>query len=596
MKVLELFAGTGGVSDEFKARGFETFTVDWDESFDCDLHCDIGTLTAEEIIEKFGKPDVIFAAPECFTKDVLVYTNQGYKNINEINVGDLVLTHKGNYKKVTNVIKKKANEMMRLKISGCEEVLVTPNHPYYARKKVEFNTHKDGKPYFGTRLEDPEWINAEDLTSEYRVGIPINSNAVIPKWDGVVYNTNSINGYKKGDTKNELSKYLNTEEFWWLVGRYFGDGHLSKKDSAIDVTVGKQDIDGILKIKETMTFLNIKPYEREQRTAKHFCFYDKEFHTFLSQFGFGAKEKHINNTILDLPKNLIKAFCEGYISADGHWDYSLKNPVCSVTTISRKLAYGMQQCILKAFDRYCSLIKRSYENNNIIEGRKVNVNPSYTIGFYKNKTNRLQYTIEDGYAWVNVRKNTKEEMIEDVYTLSVEDDESFTVNNIICHNCTTYSLAAISKHRKKNSETGNLDPISEYAKKCDEVNRHLLKLINDLRPKLWFIENPRACLQNMTWMKPLDKYKYLITYCQYQLSDPIEKRRMKPTNLWTNHPDPQFKPPCKNGDPCHMAAPRGSRTGTQGMKNAKERSTYPKNLIKHIVDISESYLLDEIKE
>ena len=50
MKVLELFAGTGGVSDEFKARGFETFTVDWDESFDCDLHCDIYDLIDE--IEK----------------------------------------------------------------------------------------------------------------------------------------------------------------------------------------------------------------------------------------------------------------------------------------------------------------------------------------------------------------------------------------------------------------------------------------------------------------------------------------------------------------------------------------------------------------
>lgn len=159
----------------------------------------------------------------------------------------------------------------------------------------------------------------------------------------------------------------------------------------------------------------------------------------------------------------------------------------------------------------------------------------------------------------------------------------------IATDCTTYSLAAISKHRRKNPETGNLDPVSEYAKKSDEVCKHVIDLLNEINPKLWFWENPRACLQNMEFMKPLEKYKYYITYCPYLQNEPFELRRMKPTNIWTNHPDPQFKPPCKNGCKNHMAAPRGSRTGTQGMRGAKERSTYPSELIKHIVDISEEY-------
>lgn len=160
----------------------------------------------------------------------------------------------------------------------------------------------------------------------------------------------------------------------------------------------------------------------------------------------------------------------------------------------------------------------------------------------------------------------------------------------IAPECTTYSLAAISKHRKKNKENGNLDPISDYAKQCDKTNQYVLELLKELNPKLWFIENPRACLQKMIWMKNLDEYKYLITYCQYSKDLPIEQRRMKPTNIWTNHPNPRFKPPCKNGNPCHIPAPRGSRTGTQGLKNAAERSTYPKELCKHIVEISEQYI------
>ena len=75
--------------------------------------------------------------------------------------------------------------------------------------------------------------------------------------------------------------------------------------------------------------------------------------------------------------------------------------------------------------------------------------------------------------------------------------------------------------------------------------------------------------------------RYTVTYCQYG------DTRQKPTDIWTNHPDPQFKPPCHRGDPCHEAAPRGSRTGTQGLKNSKQKAVIPPMLCQHIVDICE---------
>lgn len=148
--------------------------------------------------------------------------------------------------------------------------------------------------------------------------------------------------------------------------------------------------------------------------------------------------------------------------------------------------------------------------------------------------------------------------------------------------CTTFSVAAISKHRKRNPENGNLEPISDYAKFCDATDQHVLDLIKELNPTFFFIENPRGAMRKMEWMQGIPRYT--ITYCQYGDS------RMKPTDIWTNHPDPQFKPPCKNGDPCHMRAPRGSRTGTQGLKGAKERARIPEQFCKHIVDICETYI------
>ena len=58
--------------------------------------------------------------------------------------------------------------------------------------------------------------------------------------------------------------------------------------------------------------------------------------------------------------------------------------------------------------------------------------------------------------------------------------------------CSTFSIAAISHHRRKNPVTGNLDPVSDYAKFCDMVDQHVLQLIKDLKPRFWFIENPRG--------------------------------------------------------------------------------------------------------
>ena len=144
--------------------------------------------------------------------------------------------------------------------------------------------------------------------------------------------------------------------------------------------------------------------------------------------------------------------------------------------------------------------------------------------------------------------------------------------------CSSYSIAAISHHRKREDD-GNLAPVSDYAKFCDKTNAHLLELISELNPKYYFIENPRGGLRKMKFMQGLPRYT--VTYCQYG------DKRMKPTDIWTNHPNPNFKPMCKNGDKCHEPAPRGSKTGTQGLKGSKERSRIPKALCEHIVDICE---------
>jgi hypothetical protein len=59
---------------------------------------------------------------------------------------------------------------------------------------------------------------------------------------------------------------------------------------------------------------------------------------------------------------------------------------------------------------------------------------------------------------------------------------------------------------------------------------------------------------------------------------------MKPTDIWTNNEEwLRVAKHCKNGDSCHESAPRGSKTGTQGIKNAELRGVVPPLLIEEIL-------------
>lgn len=150
--------------------------------------------------------------------------------------------------------------------------------------------------------------------------------------------------------------------------------------------------------------------------------------------------------------------------------------------------------------------------------------------------------------------------------------------------CQSYSVAAIGHHRQKEKD-GTLSPKTDFARASDRLLVHTLEIIHDLQVMnpniIYFIENPMAGMRKMKCMQDIPRY--LITYCQYG------DTRMKPTDIWTNHPDPQFKPACHYGDSCHVKAPRGSRCGTQAIKGAKDRSRIPDQFCDHIVELCENY-------
>jgi len=145
--------------------------------------------------------------------------------------------------------------------------------------------------------------------------------------------------------------------------------------------------------------------------------------------------------------------------------------------------------------------------------------------------------------------------------------------------CTCFSVASISTHWKGGFR--KYIPKTNEAEISLELIKKTLNLIDELSPTFWYIENPIGMLRKMPMMKRLPR-RVSVTYCQYG------DNRMKPTDIWTNNLSWIPRPKCKNGSPCHESAPRGSKTGTQGLNNAKERAKIPKELCLEILKSMET--------
>lgn len=139
--------------------------------------------------------------------------------------------------------------------------------------------------------------------------------------------------------------------------------------------------------------------------------------------------------------------------------------------------------------------------------------------------------------------------------------------------CTGFSVASIGKHwnhdHTPKTDTARLG--IQLVKKTLAIIEHYKQLNPNL---IWFVENPRGKLRKLNLVGGV---RHTVTYCQYG------DERMKPTDIWTNS-GWQPRPMCKNGDTCHISAPRGSKTGTQGRAGAFERSKIPEELCREIME------------
>lgn len=93
----------------------------------------------------------------CHFPGTKIKTNKDYKNIENIQVGDMVLTHKGNYKEVEMIHILKSEDNYQL-----NDNKVTGNHEYYVVSKEHKDLITDDNIH-----EYAEWVRVDELNEDY---------------------------------------------------------------------------------------------------------------------------------------------------------------------------------------------------------------------------------------------------------------------------------------------------------------------------------------------------------------------------------------------------------------------------------------------
>ena len=381
----------------------------------------------------------IIANPVCFTAGAPIVTKRGIIGVEDVTVGDEVLTHRNRWRKVTRAFSRKAGTV------NLGNITVTPDHPFLAREQWRKWDRDLGRSAWG--LGDAEWTAAAELHGKF-TAIPQTAEATA-----------------------EVAPPVS----WWLVGRWVADGFGRTPRKAaggeVHIAVGKGKGEEFER-----HAADWKPTPK--RTATVYVKYGSDLLAWLKEhFGYGAAGKTIPGWLLAQPESARREFLSGYLSGDGH---SPKPGKWSATTVSLNLAVGIR-LIAESLGWTSLLSKNKRRDTGVIEGRKVSQRQSWTVALSIND-GRYSRTI-DGMRWVKQRKAVEPGNVETVHCLSVEEDESYIAWGFAVHNCTEFSPV----RRGKPGE--NYPHVSDPEKGMFLV-RECQRIIAEAQPVWWAIENP----------------------------------------------------------------------------------------------------------
>lgn len=379
----------------------------------------------------------------CITGDNWINTVDGGKLASDVKIGDLLLTHKGNFRPVTNIIiTEDRSDIWKIKIGNRNTpIKITGDHRILTNtgwKRIdELNPDLDLVAING-QIKYAEENYTIDLTQYCNYAFKIEDNLI--KKPLTLKNQNKLNKKYCDYYSEPCAKVVIDEELAWAIGLWFAEGSLSKSTSGpngirITMSIKEKDIvEKWLEIIKRKFNVGGNTHEAGRNNVKTWINANVNsvvLGRFFESFGDGCLIKILPDFLLRLPKNLCKKLLEGLILGDGGFK---RNDSVRLTLSNPKL---IMQAYLLGLKTNQEMSLQMQEKPSIYNKTKY----VYTISFrnYSNSRSRNSSSagikFHDGLIYSPIKSIEKTDLIDRVYDFEVAEDHSFSVSGVIVHNC-----------------------------------------------------------------------------------------------------------------------------------------------------------------
>lgn len=413
-----------------------------------------GRILANRGLNKLGKK-VTYS--NCFAKNTKVLTQHGYKNIQDIQIGEKVLTHTGLFQNVDNVLSREyTGNMFKLKTYMSEYIYCTNEHPFLTQdgwKKTKDLTLND-------YIKFPKYnnLNNSDFNIKLENYYDLMNNQFIEYNGEKIRISTKCNTHNGAETINSSNWIKNNiiidKDMKYLFGRWLGDGSITKrkgteKFSIFQIVFNIKEIESFNKCKsileEKLGLTTTSRIEESQSTlilrVENALFSEFIYKT----FGNGCENKFIYNNQLLNSMDLVYGILDSdaLITADGQIRLSLKN---------KKLLYQIKG-IIEKYGIPCSDIKK-ITNNKIFYIYQFRINKYISCNFILSNLSKIyedsrilttssrdtKYIIKNDEVFVRIKELTSINLADIdsktiVYNLSIAQDNSYIVDTLVTHNC-----------------------------------------------------------------------------------------------------------------------------------------------------------------
>jgi intein/homing endonuclease len=401
----------------------------------CDAHCSFDKGFDRKMIEGFEKVgDDVTMVPimrnlwafdwKCLSKNTKIVTPVGLKDIEDIEIGEEIISGDGNIHKVIGKTKSiPKNKMIRVVPYKLPSLELTEDHlvKVYAYEKKSCRGLEKGA-YNMIVSNDPLWIEAGKLKEgPYCMIFP----------------------FPQEEKKSEIDSYSDKDSLVKLLGYFMAEGtsigdykltfSLNQKETdiadEISAVIGKNFINRFGKSANTGKYMRQDP--RNTNKFLEVKVYAKEAVSFVKKFVLGnnARNKKFVPEILTWPKYLQKILLDALVTGDGYIYNNRKNLYTGYVTASKELAYQVFIIMLRL--GYLPSIYQGISESGFGTG-----NMFYRVGAYSNRNGvRCKSIIRDNEYIVSVLRIEESDYSDFVYDLTIDGLPEILTESGIVHNC-----------------------------------------------------------------------------------------------------------------------------------------------------------------